>query len=343
MHSQTPSLVPASGPPEPALRFDLLHALPGRAASPHTQRAYFRWVDTWLADNAGLPRTRGDRRIARMRALPLPLLCQTLTAARLRTWLGRLSERGQGRPAVDQARAAIVTLTQLLVEAGWLDDYIGAMVANVRTPQAQRDRRPGRWLSTDEISRLIAAARQTGSSHNQRLRNHLVLTMLCTLALRREELARVRLGDFSLQHGRPVLRVQGKGNNVAVLDVPQSLLPLLADWRQALEEAETFELRAPLLRRLWKGGRISADGLTTEGIWRIVGQASLAAGLGHVAPHDLRRSVAGALQEAGVTVDVISRLLRHRNVAVTERYLGRLPQRNEGALLMSDLLAQVEE
>jgi hypothetical protein len=33
-------------------------ALPGRTSSPHTQRAYFRWVDTYLVDVAGLKPTR---------------------------------------------------------------------------------------------------------------------------------------------------------------------------------------------------------------------------------------------------------------------------------------------
>ena len=78
--------------------------------------------------------------------------------------------------------------------------------------------------------------------------------------------------------------------------------------------------------------------LTADGIWLLVHEAAHTAGLGTVAPHDLRRSVAGALQATGVPIDTISRLLRHSNVAVTERYLSKLPQRNPGALLMSDLL-----
>jgi len=45
-----------------------------------------------------------------------------------------------------------------------------------------------------------------------------------------------------------------------------------------------------------------------------------------------------ALEEAGTPIEKISRLLRHTNVAVTERYLSRLPKRNEGAILMSDVL-----
>jgi integrase len=70
----------------------------------------------------------------------------------------------------------------------------------------------------------------------------------------------------------------------------------------------------------------------------MIEEVSRYAGLGHVAPHDLRRSVAGALHEAGTPIDKISRLLRHSNVAVTERYLSRLPRANEGAVLMSDLM-----
>ncbi len=319
-------------------RFDLLHALPGRTASPHTHRAYYRWVDAWLVDNAGLPRTRGDKRIARMRALPLPTLCETLTAARLRAWLGWLAQQGQSRASIEQARAAIVTLTQLLVEAGWLDDLVGATVGNVRSPGGEAGRRAGRWLGTDEIVRLIKAGNHVGKSRNKRLRDRLVLMLLCTLALRRDELAQLKLGDFSLQNNRPVLRVRGKGNSVTMIDVPQSLLISLEDWRHALVEQGMAQPDGLLIRRVWKSGRISEDGLSTEGIRHVVVQAATMAGLGPVAPHDLRRSVAGALQEAGVTVDVISRLLRHGNVAVTERYLSRLPQRNEGGVLMEQLL-----
>ncbi|HEX2621975.1 MAG TPA: site-specific integrase, partial [Phototrophicaceae bacterium] len=63
----------------------------------------------------------------------------------------------------------------------------------------------------------------------------------------------------------------------------------------------------------------------------------------HVAPHDLRRSVAGALHEAGTPIEKISQLLRHSNVAVTERYLNRLPKANEGAIAMSGLLGLDED
>jgi len=319
--------------------FNFLLALPGRTSSPHTQRAYFRWVDTYLVDIAGLKPSRGDRRIHRMSKLPVRLLYEIISAAQLRAWLGMLAGRGHGKQGIDQARAAIITLTQLLVEAGWLDDYVAARVANVRPPKAEEGQRPGRWLSTAEIRLLMVAARRIATSDNQELRNHVVMTMLCTMALRRDELASARWGDLTTQNNRPVMRVHGKGRRTAVIDVPRPVLQALDDWRKVVEPSDLYPAPgSPLVRRLWKGGRVSKFGLTPDGIWHITDRVSAHAGLGHVAPHDLRRSVAGALQETGVPIDKISRLLRHRNVATTERYLSRLPMCNEGGVLMSDLL-----
>ncbi len=329
----------AAHDPAAAPTFNFLLALPGRASSRHTQRAYFRWVDQYLVDTAGLKPTRGDARLLRMSALPVATLRHSLSAAQLRAWLGLLVGRGHGKQGVDQARAALVTLTLLLAEAGWVDEYVSATVANVRPPRAADGQRPGRWLSTDELRALMLAARRIATSENQEKRNAVVMTMLCTMALRREELAAARWGDLSLQNNRVVLRVHGKGRRTAVIDVPRPVLAALDDWRRAVTPAEPRpEARSYLVRRLWKGGRVSGQGLTAEGIWLIIDRSAAAAGLGHVAPHDLRRSVAGALHESGVPVETISRLLRHRSIAVTERYLSKLPRRNEGALLMSDLL-----
>lgn len=336
-----PSQIVAHQPQD--VTFNFLLALPGRTSSPHTQRAYFRWVDQYLVDMAGLKPTQGDSRILRMSALPVHTLQACLSAQQFRAWLGMLVGRGHGKQGIEQARAAVVVLTQLLAEAEWVDEYVSATIANVHPPRAEEGQRPGRWLSTDEIKTLMIAARQIATSHNQELRNNVVMTMLCTMALRREELSSARWGDLTLQNNRVVLRVHGKGRKTAAIDVPRVVVQALDSWRRAVAPLDRRPpAESPLVRRLWKGGRISRYGLSTDGIWLIIDAASAAANLGHVAPHDLRRSVAGALQESGVPVDKISRLLRHRNVAITERYLSRLPVRNEGGILMSDLLGLEE-
>ncbi|MBE2269517.1 MAG: site-specific integrase [Anaerolinea sp.] len=321
------------------MTFNFAMVLPGQAGSRHTHRAYFRWVDQFLVDVAGMKPTHGALRITRMCALPIGTLRASLSATQLRAWLGLLLSRGQGKQALMQARAAILTLAGLLAEAGWLDDYVPATMSRVKLPRAEEGQRPGTWLSTDQIRLLMASGRHIATSDNQLLRNNVLMTMLCTMALRREELALARWDDVSFQNNRVVLRVHGKGRKVAYIDVPKAVMVALQRWSNAVSASDHQPVgSSPLVRRIWKGGRISRFGLTPGGIWTIIDAASADAQIGHITPHDLRRSVAGTLQHAGVPIEKISRLLRHTNVSVTERYLSKLPQANEGALLMSDAL-----
>jgi integrase len=319
--------------------FNFAAVLAGRASSTHSHRAYFRWVDEYLADVAGMKLTAGRARTTRMHALPVKVLQDSLSTPQFRAWLGHLAAEGHGKQGINQARAAIVTLTDLLAEAGLVDEYTSATMKNIRPPRAEEGQRPGRWLSTEQIRLLIAASRSIATSDNQQLRNHVLTSVLCTMALRREEIAVAKWGDLSLQNNRVVLRVHGKGRKVAMIDVPRPVMQLLNQWRRVVEpNAVAPPAESYLIRRIWKGGRVSKGSLSADGVWFIIGDAAKVAGLGHVAPHDLRRSVAGALQEAGTPIEQISRLLRHSNVAVTERYLSRLPQRNEGAIRMSELI-----
>lgn len=319
--------------------FNFAAILPGQASSKHTHRAYFRWVDQYLVDLAGMTATRGQQRVNRMCALPIPVLQGILSATQFRAWLGMLHTRGQGKQALMQAHAAILTLAGLLSEAGWIDEYVPATMNRVRIPRAEDGQRVGRWLSTAELRSLMVAGREIATSDNQMLRNNVIMTMLCTMALRREELSSARWEDISQQNERLVLRVHGKGKKAAFIDMPRAVVLALDRWGKAISASGQPPAPAsPLLRRIWKGGRISRFGLSTNGIWLIIDGAAAQAGIGHVAPHDLRRSVAGTLQHSGVPIEKISRLLRHTNVAVTEKYLSRLPQKNEGAILMSDAL-----
>jgi integrase len=326
------------------LTFNFLLALPGRAGSRHTQRAYFRWIDTYLVDNAGMQPTKSDARVHRMQALPVRTLVPLLNASMLRAWLGRLMQNGHGKQGLDQARAAVVTLSDLMAEAELLDDRTAASLARVRPPRAEDGQRPGRWLSLDQIKALIYAGSNIATSTHQQARNAVVLNMLCTMALRREELSVARWGDLSIQNNRVVLRVHGKGRRMAIIDVPKPVIRALDTWRRLVEPDDPHPPpETSIVRRIWKGGRIADDGLSPDGIWLIIKEAAAHAGIGHVAPHDLRRSVAGALQESGVAIDTISRLLRHSNIAVTEKYLSRLPHVNEGAVLMSDALGMSDD
>lgn len=319
--------------------FNFAVVLKGRATSGHTYRAYARWIDRYLVDVGGLGVSRGRERRARMENLPLNLLLPILSPTHLRAWLGLLVGEGQGRQALTQARASVITLASLLSEAGVLDDYTSAAMTNVKMPKVEGGQRQGRWLAVEQIRDLMAAAEEIAQTPAQKARNAVVIRMLCIMALRREELTEICWKDFYTQAGRPVLLVHGKGSKAAVVDVPNSVLRSIEEWLTfvRLRESEPNE-KSLLVRRIYKGGGVSKSGISTDAVWRIVGEAAAKAGIGHVAPHDLRRSVAGNLELNGVAVETISRLLRHSSIAVTQHYLSKLPRQNEGAILMADLL-----
>lgn len=321
-------------------RFNLSAVLRGQAASTHTLRAYARWIDRYLADLTDLEPTSGVSRRTRLESLPLDKLLPILMPSVFRAWLGQLIDENQGKQALNQARAAIVTLASLLAEASILDDYTSAGLSNVKVPKAEAGQRQGRWLSVEQVRELMRAAEAIGNTPAQQIRNAVLIRMLCIMALRREELTAVRWQDFHTQAGRPVLLVHGKGNKAALVDVPSAVIRSIEHWKGLVGEPSPD---SHLIRRIYKSGRVGASGLSVDAIWRIVKESALYANLGRVAPHDLRRSVAGNLELSGVPVETISRLLRHSSIAVTQHYLSKLPRENEGALLMADLLDFDEE
>ena len=303
--------------------FDFTKALPERTSSQHTQRAYYRWVDQFLVDLAGMKPTQGAMRLDRMRRLPVNRILPILLPDTFDTWLGLLVEEGHSRQGLDQARAAIVTLGELMANRDIISDELFAKLRYISSPPVDIKKRKHTTLSRDQLSVLMNAARENSTSSNQLLRNSVAMMMLCTMALRREELSVARWGDLQRQGDRIFLNIR---NGDGAVEVPSKLLKVLTNWRDAIGEPAS---ESPLIRRIWKGGRIAKDGLSPDGIWLIVKDAAHSANLGHVTPDDLRRSVAGGLRDTGHSVEEISQLLRHKSIIITERYLKRIPQQKK--------------
>jgi len=303
--------------------FDLTKALPKRTSSPHTQRAYYRWVDQFLVDLAGMKATRGDARIDRMRQLPVQRILPILQPDTLETWLKLLVDEGHSRQGLDQARASIVTLGELMAGDDLIDDVLLGRLKYISTPAVEIKKKKIKILSREQLNTLMNSARENSTSHNQMLRNSVAMMMLCMMALRREELSDAKWGDLQRQGDRIILTIRNGGGAV---QVPSKLLPVLTSWREAIGSPTS---ETPLIRRIWKGGRIAKAGLSPDGIWLIVKEAAKSAHLGHVSPDDLRRSVAGGLRDTGHSVEEISNLLRHKNTIITERYLKRIPKQKK--------------
>ncbi len=299
--------------------FDFTKALPKHTKSPHTQRAYYRWIDLFLADVTQMKRTQGDARAFRMANLPIKPLKQILTPELLSDWLDDLAEAGHGKQGLDQARSAVIVLADLMSQSRQFPKKAVDGLKKIPTPDVEdKPKKDLRLLSRDELMQLIRSAEEIATSPNQQLRNTIMATMLCTMALRREELSVAKWGDLKIVDEKVILQT----DKDHYIEVPSNLLNPLSQWRNNIGKPST---QSPIVRRIWKGGRIAKEGLSPDGVWMVIRDAAQHANLGHVTPDDLRRSVAGGLRDAGVSIEKISQILRHRSLLVTERYLRRIP------------------
>ncbi len=62
--------------------------------------------------------------------------------------------------------------------------------------------------------------------------------------------------------------------------------------------------------------------ITAQAVYYILRDTARAAGLGRLAPHDLRRSNARLMREGGASLEQIQAILGHSNIQTTSRYLG---------------------
>lgn len=196
-------------------------------------------------------------------------------------------------------------------------------------------RRAGRWLTRDQAVLLLDSI-DVSETHLHR--DHtLILTTLLT-GLRRAELAGLRWRDIDLDHRR--LHVFGKGSKPAVIGLPDEAHDGLASWRlRAMSEAgRAARADSPVFPTGRMCGGIHGGEPFYRMDWRrpmtvanvriIVARHAAACGLGTVAPHDLRRTFAGWLDEDGVDLAGIQAALRHSSPGVTVAcYLEPSPRR----------------
>lgn len=277
----------------------------------HTRRAYARHWDAFRSSGARLdvPGVEG--------------------------WLGTLAARGVGQDSLTQARAAVVKGARELWMRGELgrDDYL--ILKEIETPRAGRGQNPARWLTLAEVQ-AVQAELERARTQTMRARNRVLFLLLATLGLRRAEAEGLTWADWVSRGGREQLRVRGKRSTVAWVDVPPVLSQALQVWRELL--LPDAEERTPILRRVWKSGKVDAQGMGADAIYRVIRAAGLAAGVGVISPHDLRHTVAELLDQAGVPIEQVSRLLRHSSVEMTRRYQNTA-RGAEAGMVMGQLLA----
>jgi len=100
------------------------------------------------------------------------------------------------------------------------------------------------------------------------------------------------------------------------------LVPIPPGAAAAVEDWLAVRGRAPgaLFRRVLKGGRLVATGITAQAVYDVLTRRAAEAGVDDLSPHDLRRTYVGDLLDAGADLATAQRVAGHADPATTSRY-----------------------
>ena len=170
----------------------------------------------------------------------------------------------------------------------------------------------GRSVGSGEINAIVAGCYSDPSPAG--VRDAAILALLYAAGLRRSEVIALNQSDFESETGG--LKIfAGKGNKSRTVYLGNGAKAAVDSWIKVRGE----EVR-PLLYRVRKGGHIMPERLTDQAIWVILEKRLAQARVKPCTPHDLRRTFAGEMLDAGVDLVTVQHLMGHASPVTTSRY-----------------------
>ncbi len=267
----------------------------------------------------------------RFLALERGLALNTLEAYSrdLNRYVGFFEDRGVG--AIDEIQPSqVIAFLEALRQEGLVVNSINRILAAVRgfnnyllgqsiireNPVAHVElgkvwmRLPD-TLSREEMTRLLEAP---SDRTDLGLRDRAMLELLYATGMRVSELTTLSLAGVNWDVGYCV--VTGKGNK-------ERIVPMGVAAREALKRY--LDLVRPKLQGRGRGNALflnrSGEGLTRQGLWKIVKRYAVQGGLDKkVYPHTFRHSFATHLLEGGADLRSVQTMLGHADIATTQIY-----------------------
>jgi site-specific recombinase XerD len=123
------------------------------------------------------------------------------------------------------------------------------------------------------------------------------------------------LADYDLTTGRLTIRGAKRNKEYTAYIEDNGAQRAMADWLTLRGDQP-----GPIFWAINRGGNMTARRLSAQAIYNMLVKRAKQAGIAHFSPHDLRRSLAGDLLDAGADIVTVQKILGHANVTTTARY-----------------------
>ncbi len=143
------------------------------------------------------------------------------------------------------------------------------------------------------------------------VRNKLIVNILYSCGIRRDELAKIT--DTDIDFHQKEIRVHGKRDKTRIIPVADELLSEIQEWQTIRDGLYSFPSPAPLICS--KRGR-----LTGRAIYEVVHKILMPTGATHKSPHSLRHTFATSLLNNGAEINSVKEILGHASLQSTQIY-----------------------
>lgn len=238
----------------------------------------------------------------------------------------------QGLALSTRARrlSSIKQLFRFSFEEGWRSDNPALQIKG-----PGKEKKLPKTLSVEDVDRLLDAARTTGKTREDRLRNTCLLEVLYATGLRASEL--VSLPVAAVRGDPRMILVRGKGDKERMVPLSPGAREAVQVWLKIRDENKDWEASAFLFPSRGKAGH-----LTRIWFYNQIKTFAVNAGVNpkNVTPHTLRHAFATHLLAGGADLRSIQTLLGHADVATTEIYTHVLDERLKELVLEHHPLAK---
>lgn len=261
-----------------------------------------------------------------------------LTASQddIEAYLINCDAQGLARSTRARRLSAVKQIYRFAFEEGWREDN---PAIQIRGPG--REKRLPKTLEVIEVDRLLEAARKTGRSKADRLRNTCLMELLYATGMRVTELVSL---PVSAARGDPrMLLILGKGGKERMVPLSPPAREALAAWLLVRDEAEAErEAKGNPASRFLFPSRGKSGHLTRHRFYLLIKELAVTGGVSpdKVTPHTLRHAFATHLLANGADLRAIQALLGHADIATTEIYTHVLDARLQELVLEHHPLAQ---
>lgn len=229
----------------------------------------------------------------------------SITSANIRGWLAEMARNGISSRSLRRKTQAARAFFKWMQKRRVID-----MNPAQEIQLAKIGRKLPEFVREDEMEQLLDNP-TPGGDPMLNLRNHLILNILYSCGIRRDELAKITDADINIYSKE--LRIHGKRDKTRILPLTDELIEDIKIWQKVRDSVYNLPQPAPLICS--KRGSLSSNM-----IYNIVHDMLMSTGATHKGPHALRHTFATSMLNDGAEINSVKEMLGHSSLQSTQIY-----------------------